>query len=81
VSNWCKIHRSDKGDVMNAMQIAQARARIASTGRDVSDLSDEDIGKMVAERERHNPRPGSDNRGGGPQPSSSVALQRLRVNR
>ena len=37
---------------MNATQIAQARARIASTGRDVSDLSNEDVRKIVAERER-----------------------------
>jgi hypothetical protein len=37
---------------MNATQIAQARARIASTDRDVSNLSDEDVRKMVAERER-----------------------------
>jgi hypothetical protein len=37
---------------MNATQSAQARARIASTDRDVSNLSDEDVRKMVAERER-----------------------------
>jgi hypothetical protein len=37
---------------MDATQIAQARARIASMGRDVSDLSDVDIWKTVAERER-----------------------------
>src|SRR5438552_3625946 len=52
VSNSRKIHGGDEADAMNATQIAQARARIASTGRDVSDLSDEDVRKIVAERER-----------------------------
>jgi hypothetical protein len=37
---------------MDATQIARARARIASMGTDVSNLSDEDIQKMVAESER-----------------------------
>ena len=37
---------------MNARQIEQARARIASMGRDASKLADEDIQKLVAERER-----------------------------
>jgi len=37
---------------VDARQIAQARARIASMGRDASSLSDEDIRKIVAERER-----------------------------
>ncbi len=52
VSNSRKIHGGDEADAMNATQIAQARARIASTGRDVSDLSNEDVRKIVAERER-----------------------------
>src|SRR5260221_13782934 len=52
VSNSRKIHGGDESDAMNATQIAQSRARIASTGRDVTDLSDEDIRKMVSERER-----------------------------
>src|SRR5262249_24412318 len=52
VSNSRKIHAADEADAMNATQIAQARARIASTGRNVADLSDDDIRKMVAERER-----------------------------
>ena len=52
VSNSRKIHGGGEGDAMNATQIVQARARIASTGRDVSDLSDDDIRQMVAERER-----------------------------
>jgi NAD(P)-dependent dehydrogenase (short-subunit alcohol dehydrogenase family) len=50
--NSRKIHGGTEADAMNATQIAQARARVASTGRDVSGFSDEDIGKMVAERER-----------------------------
>jgi hypothetical protein len=32
--------------------LAQARARIASTGRDVSGVSDDDLRRLVAERER-----------------------------
>ncbi len=50
--NSRKIHGGSEADAMNATQIAHARARIASTGRDVSSLSDEDIRKIVAERER-----------------------------
>jgi hypothetical protein len=50
--NSRKIHGGDQSDATNATQIAQARARIASMGRDVSDLSEDDIRKMVAERER-----------------------------
>src|SRR5205823_2207768 len=51
-SNSRKIHSGTESDVMDAAQIAQARARIASMGTDVSSLSDEDIQKMVAEGER-----------------------------
>jgi NAD(P)-dependent dehydrogenase (short-subunit alcohol dehydrogenase family) len=50
--NSRKIQSGSESDAMNARQIAQARARIASMGRDVSGLSDEDIGNIVAERER-----------------------------
>jgi NAD(P)-dependent dehydrogenase (short-subunit alcohol dehydrogenase family) len=50
--NSRKIQSGNQSNAMDATQIAQARARIASTGREVSDLSDEDIRKMVAERER-----------------------------
>ena len=38
--NSRKIQSGNQSDAMDATQIAQARARIASTGRDVSDLSD-----------------------------------------
>ena len=51
-SNSRKIHSGTGSDVMAATEIAQVRARIASTGTDVSSLSDEDIQKMVVERER-----------------------------
>jgi NAD(P)-dependent dehydrogenase (short-subunit alcohol dehydrogenase family) len=51
-SNSRKIHSGTDSDVMDAAQIAQARARIASMGTDVSNLSDEDIQNMVAEGER-----------------------------
>jgi len=50
--NSRKIHGGDQSDGMNATQMAQARARIASMGKDPSALSDEDIRKLVAERER-----------------------------
>jgi NAD(P)-dependent dehydrogenase (short-subunit alcohol dehydrogenase family) len=51
-ANTRKIHSGNDSDAMDATQIAQARASIASTGRDASRLSDEDIRKLVAERER-----------------------------
>jgi short-subunit dehydrogenase len=51
-SNSRKIHSGTESDVMDATEIAQARARIALMGTDVSRMSDEDIQKMVAERER-----------------------------
>jgi hypothetical protein len=50
--NSRKVQSGDPSGEVNARQIAQARARIASMGRDVSSLSDDDVRKMVAERER-----------------------------
>src|SRR5438094_6282981 len=50
--NSRKIQSGNLSDEINARQIAQARARIASMGRDVTSLSDDDIRKMIAERER-----------------------------
>ncbi len=50
--NSRKVQSGDQSDLLNPAQIAQARARIASMGRDASRLSDDDIGKLVAERER-----------------------------
>jgi hypothetical protein len=51
-SNSRKIHSANDSDLLDARQIAQARARIAVLGTDVSTMSDEDIQKIVAERER-----------------------------
>jgi NAD(P)-dependent dehydrogenase (short-subunit alcohol dehydrogenase family) len=50
--NSRKIQGGSESEAMTERQIAQARARIASTGRDVSALSDDDIRKTIAERER-----------------------------
>jgi NAD(P)-dependent dehydrogenase (short-subunit alcohol dehydrogenase family) len=50
--NSRKIQSGNLSDAMDATQIAQARARIASMGRDVSGLSDDDIRNIIAERER-----------------------------
>lgn len=50
--NSRKIQSGDQSDAMTTAQLAQARARIASMGRDVSRLSDDEIQKLVAERER-----------------------------
>src|SRR6266540_5808255 len=49
--NSRKIQGGSQSDAMTAAQIAQARARIASMGRDVSALSDDDISKIIAARE------------------------------
>jgi NAD(P)-dependent dehydrogenase (short-subunit alcohol dehydrogenase family) len=51
-SNSRKIHSANDSDLLDARQIAQARARIATLGTDVSTMSDEDIQKIVTERER-----------------------------
>src|SRR3954466_14062192 len=50
--NSRKVQSGNQSDAIDATQIAQARARIASMGRDISELSDDDLRKMVAERER-----------------------------
>src|SRR5437899_3647358 len=50
--NSRKIQSGSQVDAMDATQLAQARARIASTGQDVASLSDDDIRRRVAERER-----------------------------
>jgi NAD(P)-dependent dehydrogenase (short-subunit alcohol dehydrogenase family) len=50
--NSRKIQGGNLSDEISAKQITQARARIASMGRDVTSLSDDEIRKMVAERER-----------------------------
>src|SRR5438874_2804974 len=50
--NSRKIQGGSLADEVTATQLAQARARLAAGGRDVSALSDDDIRKLVAERER-----------------------------
>ena len=50
--NSRKILGGSDTEEITPKQIANARARIASTGRDASALSDADIGKLIAERER-----------------------------
>ena len=52
VSNSRKVQTGNESDVMNAREIAQMRARVASMGIDVSKLSDYYIAKMAAERAR-----------------------------
>ena len=51
-SNSRKIHSGNATDAIDATQLAQARARIASMGRDTAALSDDDIRKLVTERDR-----------------------------
>jgi NAD(P)-dependent dehydrogenase (short-subunit alcohol dehydrogenase family) len=51
-SNSRKIHSGSDSDAITERQIAFARARIASMGRDVPNMSDDDIHKLMAERER-----------------------------
>ena len=50
--NSRKIQGGSLADEVTATQLAQARSRLAAGGRDVSSLSDDDIRKLVAERER-----------------------------
>jgi NAD(P)-dependent dehydrogenase (short-subunit alcohol dehydrogenase family) len=50
--NSRKIQSGSDTDAVTERQIAFARARLASTGRDVSGLSDDQIRKTIAERER-----------------------------
>ena len=50
--NSRKIHSGSDSDALTAGQIGFARARIAATGRDVSNMSEDEIRKIIAERER-----------------------------
>ena len=50
--NSLKVQTGNDTDELDAPQIAQARARLASMGRDVSALSDADIRAGLAERAR-----------------------------
>ena len=51
-ANTRKIHSGNDTDSMDARQLASARARLGAMGRDVSAMSDEDVQKIVVERER-----------------------------
>jgi len=50
--NSLKVQTSNDSDEPDARQIAQARARLTSMGKDASALSDEEIKAMLAERAR-----------------------------
>jgi hypothetical protein len=50
--NSLKVQTSNDSDELDARQIAQARARLTSMGKDASALSDEEIKAMLAERAR-----------------------------
>jgi NAD(P)-dependent dehydrogenase (short-subunit alcohol dehydrogenase family) len=50
VSNSRKIQIGTESDVMGPEEIAQARARLAASGRDVSQLTDADIQTLSGER-------------------------------
>jgi NAD(P)-dependent dehydrogenase (short-subunit alcohol dehydrogenase family) len=52
ISNSRKIQFETQADVMGAEEIAQARMRLAASGRDMSQVSDADIQSMLAERAR-----------------------------
>ena len=52
VSNSRKIQSGNLSDTMNATEIAQIRARIASMGFDVTKLSDDDVARLAAARAR-----------------------------
>ncbi len=50
VANSRKVQSGNDSDVMTPKEIAQARARIASMGRDATALSDDEVRKIVADR-------------------------------
>jgi len=52
VANSRKIQSGSMSDDITAVEIAQARSRIASTGTDASSLSDDDVRMMMSERAR-----------------------------
>ena len=51
-TNSLKVQTGNDSDELDAKQIAQARARLVSMGRDVSAISDAEIKAMLAERAR-----------------------------
>jgi NAD(P)-dependent dehydrogenase (short-subunit alcohol dehydrogenase family) len=52
VANSRKVQSGNDSDVMTPKELAQARARIASMGRDAMALSDDEVRQIVAERVR-----------------------------
>jgi NAD(P)-dependent dehydrogenase (short-subunit alcohol dehydrogenase family) len=50
--NSLKVQTNNESDELDARQIAQARARLTSMGKDASALSDEEIKAMLTERAR-----------------------------
>ena len=52
VANSRKIQLGTESDIMSPEEIVQARARLAASGADMSQLSDADIQKLSAERAR-----------------------------
>jgi hypothetical protein len=50
--NSLKVQTNNESDELDARQIAQARARLTSMGKDASMPSDEEIKAMLAERAR-----------------------------
>ena len=52
VANSRKVQSGNESDVMTPKEIAQARARITSMGRDAAALSDDEVRKIVADRAR-----------------------------
>lgn len=52
VANSRKVQSGNESDDMTPKEIAQARARIQSMGRDATALSDDDVRRIVAERAR-----------------------------
>jgi NAD(P)-dependent dehydrogenase (short-subunit alcohol dehydrogenase family) len=52
VANSRKIQTGNESDEITSAEIAQARSRLASTGKDTSAMSDDDIRNRMAERAR-----------------------------
>ena len=51
-ANSRKIQAGNESDEISATEIAQARARVASTGKDTSGLTDDDLRDLMQERAR-----------------------------
>jgi NAD(P)-dependent dehydrogenase (short-subunit alcohol dehydrogenase family) len=52
VANSRKIQYGTQSDVMGPEEVAQARVRLAAAGRDLSQVSDDDIQRLATERAR-----------------------------